>query len=126
MTVALPLRQHSLTYRNRLGYLLSMNTAFNRWCESSGLTDSEIGRRLRVPRSGVAVGRWRALARYPGPDDQAAVFILTGGSVTPNDWLSDWLRLSALSDLLSSTNPVPSKSRNGGVLAVAMTVSDAG
>ena len=83
-----------------------MATAFDAWCKTTGLSDGEIGRRLC--RSGVTVGRWRARQRFPGPDDQRAVFVLSRGEITPNDWLRDWLGVSSLDLLVEAAAMSPS------------------
>lgn len=58
---------------------------FAAWLSKEDLSDAAFA--ARCNRSREAIRRWRTGERLPDADDQRLVFDLTGGEVTPNDWI---------------------------------------
>lgn len=50
------------------------------------LSRAEFGSRLSRPRPSQTITRWCHGTHVPGPEDVAAIYLATGGRVTPNDF----------------------------------------
>ena len=86
--------------RDLYGYARQMTMTFDSWFAASGLSDREIGDALCTSKR--TIGRWRKCERFPRPEEQVSVFVLSDGAVTPNDWLTAWFDVAQLEDLKST------------------------
>lgn len=58
---------------------------FDAWMSATNTSNAEAGRRIGC--SGETVRRYRAGEREPDGETMRAIFDLTDGQVTPNDWV---------------------------------------
>jgi len=76
---------------------------FDDWMISTGETNPGFGR--KAGWSGETVRRYRAGEREPDQKAMALIFDLTGGEVTPNDWVGVGPRSDARPSAEAGTFP---------------------
>jgi hypothetical protein len=60
---------------------------FDDWMITTGESNAAFGRKLEPAVSGEAIRRYRVREREPDSKAMAQIFDLSGGLVTPNDWV---------------------------------------
>ena len=58
---------------------------FDEWLTATSISNATFARLIGVSRE--TIGRWRTGDRFPNREAQAAIFKMSDGLVTPNDWV---------------------------------------